>query len=113
MALQKADPEVLADLYGDDGAGYGRLFIVFDGGIVMKENVFWCVFGMVFGCVLMLIVSYPIIFDRGHVQGVRDSYNTKNGLTIGAGFVRAGFKPAPTVIAGAGDDGFRKVYEGE
>jgi hypothetical protein len=100
MVLQKADPEVLADFYCNDGIGYGHFCIRFNGGAVMKEKVFLFLAGILMGSMLSIIVLYPVIFERGHKQGVKDAYYAKNGLQ----------SPEVYQIAGAGDDGVVRVW---
>lgn len=103
MALQKADPKVLDNFYYDNRVSHGRLFTVSNEGAFMIKNAFWFLIGVAISSLLMLVFLYPVIFEKGYKQGVLESYYAKNGLQ----------SPEVYQIAGAGDDGFRKVYEGE
>ena len=103
MVLQKADPQTLADIHCNDGADYRRLFVVSNRDIIMKAKVIWFFIGVIIASFLSPFLYYPIIFERGYKQGVRDAYNAKNGLQISEAYL-------PNQIAGAGDDGVRRIY---
>ncbi|MFA6054059.1 MAG: hypothetical protein WC769_01665 [Thermodesulfovibrionales bacterium] len=72
----------------------------------MKAKVIWFFIGVIIASFLSPFLYYPIVFERGYKQGVRDAYNAKNGLQISEAY-------QPYQIAGAGDDGTRIVSEGK